>query len=145
MTSSLLIFLRAASVSVMIILTQCKVTYYNFTQLKTHPFASARFGNWIKNKKATINPINIKDNKCFQYAVTVASNYEEIKRITKIKSFINKYNQKGINSPSEKDDWRKFEKNNVAIALNVLDAKKEKIHPAYVSKITQIVKNELFF
>ena len=20
---------------------------------------------WIKNKKATINPINIKDNKCF--------------------------------------------------------------------------------
>ena len=26
----------------------------------------------IKNKKATINPINKKDNKCFQYAVTVA-------------------------------------------------------------------------
>ena len=45
--SSLLIFWRAASVSVMIILTQCKVTqckvtYYNFTQLKTHPLASAR-------------------------------------------------------------------------------------------------------
>ena len=30
----------------------------------------------IKSKKATINPINEKDNKCFQYAVTVASNYE---------------------------------------------------------------------
>ena len=25
--------------------------------------------DWIKNKKATINPISKKDNKCFQYAV----------------------------------------------------------------------------
>ena len=82
--------------------------------------------DWIKNKKATINPINKKDNKCFQYAVTVALNYEEIKkdpqRITKIKPFINKYNWEGINFPSEKDDWKKFEKNNVTIALNVLYA-----------------------
>ena len=41
--------------------------------------------NWII--KATINPINGKD-KCFQYAVTVTLNHEEIKkdqqRITKI-------------------------------------------------------------
>ena len=35
--------------------------------------------DWIKNKNLTINPINKKDNKCFQYAVTVALNYEEIK------------------------------------------------------------------
>ena len=28
--------------------------------------------DWIKNKKATINPINKMDNKCFQYGVTVA-------------------------------------------------------------------------
>ena len=32
----------------------------------------------IKNKKATINPINEKDNKCFQYAITVALNHEKI-------------------------------------------------------------------
>ena len=48
-----------------------------------------------KNKNATINPINKKDNNCFQYTVTVALNQEEIKKdsqkITKIKSFINKY------------------------------------------------------
>ena len=31
----------------------------------------------VKNKKAIINPIN-KDNKCFQYAITVTSNHEEI-------------------------------------------------------------------
>ena len=41
-----------------------------------------------KNKKATINLFNRKDNKCFQDAVTVTLNHEEIKqdlqRITKI-------------------------------------------------------------
>ena len=34
--------------------------------------------DWIKNKKAAINPINKKDNKCFQYAVIVAINHKEI-------------------------------------------------------------------
>ena len=57
--------------------------------------------DWIKNKKATINPINKKDNKCFQYAnafKTVTLDYEEIRkdpeRISRIKPFINKYNCK---------------------------------------------------
>ena len=36
--------------------------------------------DWIKNKKARINHINKKDNKSFQYAVTVALNYKEIKK-----------------------------------------------------------------
>ena len=67
--------------------------------------------DWIKKKKTTINPINKKDNKCFQYTVTVALNYEEIKkdpqRITNTKPFINKFNWEGINYPSEKDDWKK--------------------------------------
>ena len=47
---------------------------------------------WVKNKMATINPQNKKDDKCFQYAVTVALNHEQIKghpeRISKIKPFI---------------------------------------------------------
>ena len=34
--------------------------------------------DWIKKKKATINPKNA-DDKCFQYAATAALNYEEIK------------------------------------------------------------------
>ena len=57
-------------------------------------------------------------------------NFEEIKkdlqRLTKIKPFMNKYNWEGTYFPSEKDDWIKFEKINVEIALNVLYAKKEK-------------------
>ena len=48
----------------------------------------------IKKKKAAINPKN-KDDKCFQYAATVALNHEESKwnteRVSNIKSFINKY------------------------------------------------------
>ena len=45
---------------------------------------------WLKNKKATINPKN-NDDKCSQYALAVALNYQSIKkdpqRITKIKPF----------------------------------------------------------
>ena len=82
-----------------------------------------------KNKKATINPINTRDNKCFHYPITVALNYEEIgkhaERLTKIKPFVNKYNSKEINFPSEKDDWKKFEKNNITIVLNILYGKEE--------------------
>ena len=33
--------------------------------------------DWIKKKKATINRKNA-DNKCFQYAATVALNYEKV-------------------------------------------------------------------
>ena len=84
--------------------------------------------DWIKNKKSTIKPINKKDNKCFQFAVTVALNHEETKedpqRVTIIKPFINKYNWKETNVLSEKNDWKKFEENNAVIALNVLYAKK---------------------
>ena len=54
---------------------------------------------WLKNKKATINTIN-NDDKCFQYATTVALNYEQIKkdpqRMSKIKPFIDQYNWKEI-------------------------------------------------
>ena len=51
--------------------------------------------DWIKNKKATTNFINKKDNKCFQCAATVTLNYEEIgkraEKVTKINPFIIKY------------------------------------------------------
>ena len=66
----------------------------------------------INNKKATINPINKKDSKSLQYAVTVVLNHEEIKRnpqkITKTKPFINKYKWERIYFPSEKDGWKKI-------------------------------------
>ena len=79
-----------------------------------------------------------KKNKCFQNIVTVFSNHEEIKkdlqRTIKIKLFIDKYNWEGIICPSEKNDWKNLNKNNLTIALKDLHAKKEKIYLAYVSK-----------
>ena len=47
-------------------------------------------------------------------------------RITKIRSFIKKRKWEGTKFPSEKDDWKRFAKNNATIALNALYAKKEK-------------------
>ena len=61
---------------------------------------------WLKNKKATINPKS-NDDKCFQYAVTVALNYEQIKihpeRISSIKPFIDQYNWEEIDFLSNKE------------------------------------------
>ena len=57
---------------------------------------------WLKNKEATINPKN-NDDKCFQYASTVALSYRNFKnnpeKISKIKPFINQYNWKVIEFP----------------------------------------------
>ena len=54
---------------------------------------------WLKDKKSTINPKN-NDDKCFQYAVTLALNLDKIKkdpqRVSKIKPFIEKYNWEDI-------------------------------------------------
>ena len=36
--------------------------------------------DWLVNKGATINPRNENDNKCFQYAITIALNYNKIKK-----------------------------------------------------------------
>ena len=78
---------------------------------------------WILNTGATINPKN-KDNKCFQYSITVALNHQNIEnhpeRISNIKPFIDKYNWKGIDFPAGIKDWKKFERNNKTIALNIL-------------------------
>ena len=77
---------------------------------------------WLKYKKSTINPKN-NDYKCFQYAVTLASNLDKInnhpERISKIKPFIEEYNWKDIDFPSTSKDWKKFELNN-EVALNIL-------------------------
>ena len=93
--------------------------------------------------------INKNDNKLFQYAVTVMSNHEEIKKRfpknDKIKPFMNEYNWRGINVAPEKGDWKKIENNIRTIALNVMCAKNKKYILLMFQNITQIVKNKLFF
>ena len=77
--------------------------YVHFLYCKRHKINPNRGGSyidspdWIKNKKATIHTIN-KNDKCFQYTVTVVLNDEDIKkdskRITKVETLnnISKYN-----------------------------------------------------
>ena len=87
--------------------------YYNLNKV-----SSSRGGSyidspkWLKNKKAIINPKN-NDGKCFQYDLTAALNYEQIKKdpqiISKIKPFTDQYNWKEIDFPSHSKDWKKFE------------------------------------
>ena len=97
--------------------------YYDFNKISLHRSGSyIDSPKWLKDKKSTINPEN-NDNKCFQYAVTLALNLDNIEknpqRISKIKTFINQYNWKDIDFPPTSKDWRKFELNN-KFALNIL-------------------------
>ena len=116
----------------------------NFLYYDFHKISINRGGSyidspkWLKYKKSTINPKN-NDYKCFQYAVTLALNLDRInnhpERISKIKSFIEKYNGKDIDFPSMSKDWKKFELNN-EIALNILYVphNTKKIQVAYKSE-----------
>ena len=78
---------------------------------------------WLKDKKCIVNQKN-NDNKCFQYAATLALNFDDIdrnpQRLSKIKPFIDNYNWNDINFPAAKKDWNKFELNNKNVALNIL-------------------------
>ena len=62
---------------------------------------------------STINPKN-DDDRCFQYAATIALSFDETKidpqRVLNIKAFINNYNWKEIYYPSKIEDWKRFKK-----------------------------------
>ena len=113
--------------------------YYDFNEISLNRGGSyIDSPKWLKDKKSTINPKN-NDQKCFQYAVTLALNLDNInkhpQRLSKIKPFKDQYNWKDIDFPSASKDWRKLELNN-EIALNILYVphNTRKIQVAYKSK-----------
>ena len=70
--------------------------YYDFNKISLNRSGSyIDSPKWLKDKKSTINPKNNAD-KCFQYAVTLALNLNNIDNhpeiISKIKPFIDQYN-----------------------------------------------------
>ena len=114
-------------------------SYYSFN--KTSIYRGGTYidsPKWLKNKKSTVNPKN-NDDKCFQYAVTLALNLDNInklpQRVSKIKPFIDQYNWEAIDFPPTNKDWRNLELNN-DIALNILyiPHNTKKIQLAYRSK-----------
>ena len=98
--------------------------YYDFNRVSISKGGSYFDSpKWLKDKKSTINQKN-NDNKSFQYATTLALNFNNIdklhQRISKIKPFIDNYNWNDINFPTAKKDWNTFELNNKDVALNIL-------------------------
>ena len=114
--------------------------YYDFNEISLNRGRSyIDSPKWLKDKNSTINPKN-NDDKCFQYAITLTLNLDNIdnhpERVFKIKMFIDQYNWKDIDFPPTSKDWKKFELNN-EVALNILyiPHNTRKIQVAYKSKI----------
>ena len=100
---------------------------------------------WLRSKKeATIN-----DNNSLQNAPNDALNYQTIEahpeRISKIKSYIIKYNLEGIKFPAWSKDWKKFKQNNKTVDLNILFVphNTEIIRVAYRSEYNHKRKNQV--
>ena len=117
------------------------INFFNYNFNKTSIYRGGSYidsPKWLWDKKSTINPKN-DDHKCFQYAATLALNFDNINnhpdKVSKIRPFIDQYNCKDIDFTATSKDWKKFELNN-KVALNILfvphNTKKNKL--AYRSK-----------
>ena len=123
--------------------------FYDFNRITISKGGSyVESPKWLKDEKCIVNQKN-NDNKCFQYATTLALNFNKIdrnhQRISKIKSFIDNYNWNDINFPTAKKDWNKFEVNNKDVALNILYVpfNIKKIEIAYKSKYNLVRDNQV--
>ena len=101
------------------------INFFNYNFNKTSIYRGGSYidsQKWFKDKKSTINPRN-NNLKCFQYAVTLALNFDNInnhpEKLSKLRPFIDQYNWKDIEFPQTNKDWKKFELNN-KVALNIL-------------------------
>ena len=86
--------------------------YYKCRKINPNYGGSYIRFSWLDTKQKKITQCNYRLKK------------KDPQRTTKIKPFINKYNWEGIHFPSEKDDWKKFEHNNVSIRLIIMYAEK---------------------
>ena len=81
------------------------------------------------------------DNRCFEYSIVVALHHKKIKshpeRIHGIHHYFScEYSWWGIEFPAGIKEWKRFEKNNETIALNILQVPHDEI------KITHAYKSE---
>ena len=74
---------------------------------------------WLRGKKEAI----INNDYSFENALNGALNCQTIEtnpeRISKLKPYINRYNWERIQLPGGPKDWKKFERSNKTIALNI--------------------------
>ena len=135
-----------------------KLLYYRFQRTDIRRAESYIMSpDWIANKKATINPKNEKDNKCFQWSIISGLNYNKIKE-KELKKLL-KFRRVDTDFSSYQRDWEEFEQNNTSIALNILfvSYNSEEIKLAYKSNynkrknqvislmISQLANNYYYF
>ena len=94
--------------------------------------------DWIASKKVIINPKN-KDDRCFEYSVVVALHHKKIKsHLERIQGnhhlFSFDYDWQGIYFPAGIKEWKRFEKNNETIALNILQVPHDEIKITHACK-----------
>ena len=107
--------------------------------------------DWLEAKEATINPKNKNDNYCFAYATTIAIYHKEIgNHLDRISSKLLEYTYKldwnGIDFPASTPDYKRFEKYNEDIALNILYVPNEEnidVRPEYISKFNFTSKKQV--
>ena len=79
---------------------------------------------WLKHKKATINPQNKNDVYCFMYAIGIALYDNELGknpgRISKKLDIYSSFNWHNIDFPASYEDYAIFERLNSDVALNIL-------------------------
>ena len=92
--------------------------------------------NEVSAKKAVVNPNN-KDKKCFLWAVLAAiyrlENHPE--RVSQYRQYENQLNFDGIEFPVQADEviFRRFERQNPAIALCIMEWRNHRPSPIYVT------------
>ena len=89
-----------------------------------HKTRLRRGKSYIRSPEWLKNPKNKEGDNCFQYALTIALNHQNIennaKRILKIKPLIGRYDWERIDFPSHLKDWKKCKRNNKTIAVKIL-------------------------
>ena len=82
--------------------------YYFAVKRKLELYSS----EWLRSKKESIT----NEDNSLKNALNDSLDYQRIKKdpqkISKLKSYINQYNWKGIKFPSDKEDLKKFEQDN---------------------------------
>ena len=117
---------------------ECNIHFHKIDLRRGSSFIDA--SDWLKNKKATINPQNVNDVYCFMYAVTIALFNKKFGknpgRISQnLRLHTNIFSWLNINFPASYKDYATSERLNSDVALNILYVPfgKEDICPEYIS------------
>ena len=105
---------------------------------------------WLKHKKATINPQNVNNVYCFMYAATIALYHSELGknpgRISKkLDILVHCFNWHDITFPASYEDYTTFERLNSDVALNVLYVpfEEQNVCPEYISNRNFDIKDQI--